>query len=152
MMNLTKLIDDVQQALAGHEDLRGTKVRMTITGVGADEKDMSISFRVPEAMDGGAKTPETVEVTMPQLIHEAAEMLLGQMDMTQERMAVDQPDGKVIAELNASMTHMAHAISALSNEHRCWEGETLNRLRMMRDVEARNDEIMRRWVDGPCVR
>lgn len=147
MMNLTKLIDDVQQALAGHEDLRGTKVRMTLTGVGADEKDMRISFRLPAEEGGGAETPEAVEATMPKLIHEAAEMLLGQMEMTQERMAVDQPDGKVIAELNASMTYMANAISALSNEHRCWEGETLNRLRMMRDVEARNDESVRRWED-----
>lgn len=165
-MELSKMIDDVQRALVGHEELNGAWVRMTMVGVGPDGQDVDIKFIVPRAnlpkgepeaqSKAVEEEAEAMHASMPEMLREVAEMMMGQIDMTRESMVADRPEGERIAEINRSICELAHSVVSISSEHRRWEEHNRSHTRMMleqmRATEARNDESMRRWVEGPCAR
>lgn len=160
-MELKNMIDDVQRALIGYEELHGARVRLTMVGVGSDGRDMDIKFIVPSAKipdepkKGEPDTEEEVAMpaSMPEMLREATELLLNQIDMTQEYVARDRPEGKQLADINNSMCGIAHTMEVLSGEYRRWESEMIRRkLETMREAEKHNDEQFRKYAERPCVR
>ena len=128
-MNIERMIGDMQNALSAHEDLHGCKVELMIDF--GNEPKLHIGFRVPNEC-------EAEEV----LIRSAAHMLRDQMGVILDKMA--EPDVE-----NKEITKLSMAMCALSNELRCMAGESGigRQLRMMKEVEERNDKRIREWSD-----
>lgn len=159
-MNLNEMIDDVLRALIDREELHGARVHMVISNVGPDGRDVDIKFIVPHVKKSepdktdapNVATKEEVEAmhaSMPEMLREAAELLLGQIDMTQESMVTDQPVGEQLAVINRSICDLAGSAAELSREYRYWESETIRRkLETMREAENTNKESVRRWEEA----
>lgn len=128
-MNIERVIEDMQNALSAHEELLGCKVELLIDF--GNEPKMHVGFRVPKECD-----------TEDVLIRSAAQMLRDQMGVILDRMSEPDIENKEVAKLSMAMC-------GLSNELRCMAGESgvSRRLRMMKEVEQKNEENIRKWSE-----
>ena len=128
-MNIERMIADMQNTLSAHEDLQGCKVELLIDFGNAPK--MHIGFRVPNECDAEAA-----------LIRSAANILHDQMGAIFDKMAEPDIESKEVAKLSMAMC-------GLSNELRCMVGESgiVRSLRMMKEIEEKNEENIQKWRD-----
>ena len=128
-MNIERMIEDMQNALSMHEEMQGCKVELMIDF--GNETKLHVAFRVPKECD-----------TEDALIRSAAQMLRDQMGSILDRMSEPDIENKEVAKLSMAMC-------GLSNELRCMAGESgmSRRLRMMKEIEQKNSENIRKWRD-----